>query len=64
MSQKDDLITLINGLKIQAIMFDMDIDWETLELIPIKKQEEPPIWIKKWRDKTTGGDQDVTDNGY
>lgn len=55
---------LINDLKVQAMMFSMAIDWETLELQPIKKPEPPPIWIRKWQEKLTEGDQDVIDNGF
>lgn len=64
MSPDDELAKAVADLKIQAMMFSMDIDWETLALIPLRKKEEPPIWVKKWQDKITGGDQDVTDNGF
>lgn len=45
----------VADIKIQSMMFDMDIDWETLELIP-KTKETTPIWIKRWREKQDNSD--------
>ncbi len=56
-------IKTVNDIKIQAMMFDMDIDWEMLQLIP-KVKIETPFWIVRWQEKMTGGDQSVIDNGF
>lgn len=45
----------INDLKIQAMMFDMDIDWETLELME-RLVDDTPFWLKRWKDKVAEGD--------
>lgn len=42
-------------LKIQAMMFDMDIDIETWSLVP-KTNFKHPIWIENWREKSDNGD--------
>lgn len=49
------LVKKYNDLKIQAMMFDMDIDVETLTLMP-KAVDTTPIWLKKWREKRNGQD--------
>lgn len=56
-------IEVINDLKIQAMMFDMCVDWETLELVPVTK-DVTPIWVKRWKEKQANSDYDVTDNGF
>ena len=58
----DQGIEVINDLKIQAMMFDMAIDYETLTLEP-KRKDLTPIWIKKWREKFEESDYTVYDNG-
>lgn len=40
----------IDDLKAQAMLFDMDIDWETLELVPPSTYKQP-AWITRWKDK-------------
>jgi len=53
----------INDLKIQAMLFDMDIDWETASLVPKRKVEK--TWLDKWKDKLNdSADHSVTDNGF
>lgn len=39
----------IADIKIQAIMFNMDIDWETFGLVPKTKNTEDPVWLLKWK---------------
>ncbi len=55
-------LEVINDLKIQAMMFDLSIDWESLELVPVVK-DQTPVWIKKWRNKFEESDYTVYDNG-
>lgn len=52
----------LNELKIQAMMFDMDIDIEIWGLVP-KRKDLTPIWIKRWREKFEESDYTVYDNG-
>lgn len=42
-------------LKIQAMMFDMDIDIETWSLVP-KTNFKHPVWIEKWRENQDNSD--------
>lgn len=44
-----------NDLKIQAMMFDMDIDIETWALVP-KSTYREPFWLTNWKDKVNQGD--------
>lgn len=37
----------IADLRVQAMMFDMDIDWELLELVP-KTQQKEAVWLTRW----------------
>lgn len=50
-------LQIISDLKIQAMMFDMSVDWETLELVP-KTQNITPIWIIRWNEKRSESDFD------
>lgn len=45
----------VADLKIQAMMFDLDIDFETLELIP-KETYKEPFWLSRWKDKLDNSD--------
>ena len=54
---------VLNNLKIQAMMFDMDIDWETVELTVKVKEIKEPFWITNWKEKTYDGDYTAIDNG-
>lgn len=51
---------LVNDLKIQSMMFDMAVDWETLTLVPVVK-DETPFWIKNWKEKQANGDRQPND---
>lgn len=50
-------------LKIQAMMFDMDIDIETWSLVP-KAESTKPTWLTRWLDKQAESDYTVIDNGF
>lgn len=45
----------IADLKIKAMMFDMDIDWDLLELTP-KVQHTKPVWLERWLNRFDEGD--------
>lgn len=62
-SLTDDELEVINDLKIQAMLFDMNIDWETLELEP-KRKDKQPFWVKRWQDNFKESDYTVIDNGF
>lgn len=48
---------ILSDLQIQAMMFDMDVDIETLGLTPkINYKEE--FWITRWKEKQNGADLD------
>ncbi len=51
------ILRKINDLKIQAMIFDMDIDIEKLELVEKSTYQEPK-WLKKWKDKQDAQDYD------
>lgn len=54
---------IYNDLLIQAMMFDMDIDFETVSIVP-KIKDTTPVWVKKWKEKENGKDYTVIDNGF
>lgn len=56
--QAEEVIRAMNDLKIQAMMFDMDIDIETWTLLP-KETFRHPVWIQRWREKEDNSDLDV-----
>lgn len=43
-------------LKAQAELFDMDVDWLALELIP-KRVDTTPQWLKNWRERLSNDDR-------
>lgn len=52
-----------DDLRIQSMMFDMDIDIETWGLVPkVKKVDDKP-WLTKWLNKQAESDYTVYDNG-
>lgn len=55
--QIDCIRANVNDLKIQSIMFDMDIDYEALSLVE-KRRDTTPIWIKRWNEKRRESDND------
>lgn len=57
MELTEEQIKKIDDLRVQAMLFDMDIDWETASLVP-KTKDETPFWIKKWKEKQYGADYD------
>lgn len=57
---KVDPSKVLADLRIQAIVFDMEVDIETATLTP-KRTKLIPIWIKKWREKERGGDRHPED---
>ena len=58
-----DEIERINDLKIQAMLFDMDIDWETMTLIT-KAKKQPKTWLDKFKERQNESDYTVIDNGF
>lgn len=57
MTEEELEIEVISELKIQAMIFDMDIDYEALALIP-KRKDNTPVWIKRWNEKRAEADFD------
>lgn len=47
-----------NELKVQAILFDMEVDPETFQLVAIKKWDRPE-WLVRWQDKQDESDFDT-----
>jgi hypothetical protein len=56
-TQQRNLHDLVSDLQVQAMVFDMDIDWETLTLTP-KTDYIEPFWITRWKEKEHGSDRD------
>lgn len=48
----------IADLKIQAMLFDMDIDYETMSLVP-KQTYKEAVWLTRWKDKQADADFDT-----
>lgn len=46
-------------LHIQAMLFDMDVDWETLQLAP-KSDYTAPMWLTRWKEKVAESDRPTT----
>lgn len=44
--------------QVQAMIFDMDVDIETLSLIP-KSTYKEPAWLSRWKEKQNGADFDT-----
>lgn len=55
--QKDELLSKVADLQIQAMMFDMDIDYETLSLTERIKYDQP-IWLQRYKTKLDESDID------
>ena len=51
----DKAVKKYNDLKVQAMMFDMDIDIETWGLVP-KSTFQEPEWLTKWKEKEHASD--------
>lgn len=54
------LAKTLADLKIQALIFDMDIDIETLSLMP-KSTSVEPAWLTQWKNRFGDGDNDPSD---
>ena len=54
------LVKKVADLKIQSMMFDMDIDYETLSLVP-KIEYREPKWLSSWKEKVAQGDRQNAD---
>lgn len=48
---------ILDDLEVQAMVFDMDIDIETLTLQP-KNNYKESIWITRWKEKRHDADYD------
>lgn len=53
--QIDKLATRLADLRIQSMLFDMDIDWELLTLCE-KTKHSRPDWLTSWKEKIDNGD--------
>lgn len=54
-----DDIEILSDLKIQAMLFDLDIDIESLSLVP-KSREIAPKWLTSWKEKVAESDRPQT----
>ncbi len=48
----------IADIKVRAMMFDMDVDWETVTLVPKQKQTQDPQWLINFKNKREQSDND------
>lgn len=60
---KKQLLDILDDLTVQSMIFDMDIDYETLTLQP-KSDYQEPFWLTRWKEKESGKDFDNIDNGF
>lgn len=47
----------LHDLEVQAMMFGMEIDYETFDLVAIKRREDPE-WLIRWKDQQDQADFD------
>lgn len=50
--------TRLNELEFQAMMFGMEVDLETFQIVAIRKYDRPE-WLIRWQDKQDESDFDV-----
>ena len=62
-SNDKQILKRVADLKIQAMLFGMEIDWDTLSLTEIIKHKAKP-WLERWREKESGRDFTNIDNGF
>lgn len=48
---------ILDDLQVQSMIFDMDIDYESLTLVPRNDYKEPD-WLIRWKEKQDGSDRD------
>lgn len=53
------VIEILGDLEVQAMIFDMEIDYEALTVTP--KVEPQPFWITRWKEKQENGDRQPSD---
>lgn len=53
-----ELLEKVADLKVKALIFDMDVDIETLTLVP-KSTYKEPSWIARWKEKQHDEDFDT-----
>lgn len=53
-----DMKRKIADLRIQAMLFGLEVDWETLALVPKSDYVAPP-WVTAWKIKQEEADFDV-----
>lgn len=58
--EEELLVKTYDDLQVQAMMFDMSVDIETLTLVP-KQVDNTPVWIKNWREKEHESDRKPED---
>ena len=56
----ENAIKLLADLQVQSMLFNMDVDWEALNLVPQNKYQEP-IWISRWRARELSSDRQPND---
>ncbi len=49
------LLNILDDLQVQSMLFDMEIDYETLTLQP-KSDYKEPFWLTNWKEKERGKD--------
>lgn len=54
----DEEIIIVKDLQAQAGLFDMTVDWETLELVPKTSMPEKPHYLQRWIDRNADKQMD------
>lgn len=52
------MTAVYNDLLAQAMMFDMQVDWETLELVPKTELPQHPSYLQRWIDRNADKQMD------
>lgn len=56
--QGQALVEAYADLQVQAMIFDMGIDVETMSLVP-KSDYKEPFWLTNWKERQHGADFDT-----
>jgi hypothetical protein len=56
-----EIAKAVADLMVQAMMFDMDIDWENGTLTQKRVDAPEPFWKKRWMDKIHAADRQPGD---
>lgn len=60
MTDSAEITKALANLRVQAMIFDMEVDIETMSLVPKKPPVIEPFWIRRWRENREAADFNET----